>query len=220
MPAVPTFDAVIFDCDGLLLDTEVAWTRAEVELFARRGQVWTDVHKQELIGSSAQVAAPKLEAWLGEPGVALMAELHELVMEAVLAGVEPRPGALDLIARLQAAGSPIGLASNSSRPFVERVLGGAGLIGDALPFGVVATADDVAHPKPAPDLYLAAATALGADPARCAGLEDSPPGAAAALAAGMFVVGVPYLPGGALPVGVHLRAASLGDSAVHEALGV
>lgn len=82
------------------------------------------------------------------------------------------------------------------------------------------TASDVEHPKPAPDLYLAAAAALGADPLACAALEDSPPGAAAALAAGMFVVGVPYFADGDLPPGVHLRARSLADPAVHAALGV
>lgn len=222
MPGVPPFAAVIFDNDGLLLDTEVAWTVAEEELFARRGRAWTDEHKQALLGSSGADAAVKLEGWLELPGegTALMAELHDLVMDAVLAGVEPRPGALALIARLQAAGIPIGLASNSSRPFVERTLAAAGLAGDALPFGVVVTADDVARGKPAPDVYLAAAAGLGADPARCAGLEDSPPGAAAALAAGMFVIGVPYLPGGTLPDGVHLRAASLADPEVLAALGV
>jgi beta-phosphoglucomutase-like phosphatase (HAD superfamily) len=103
---------------------------------------------------------------------------------------------------------------------VERVLAGAGLDGAASPFGVVVTASDVEHPKPAPDLYLAAAAALGVDPRRCAGLEDSPPGAASALAAGLFVIGVPYFPDGAMPDGIHLRAGSLADAAVHAALGV
>jgi HAD superfamily hydrolase (TIGR01509 family) len=219
---MPPFDAVIFDNDGLLLDTEEAWTRAEETLFSRRGRVWTSAHKRDLIGSSGPVAEAKLERMLELPGegVALMRELDGLVMEEVLAGVAPRPGALDLLARLGAAGVPLGLASNSTRPFVERVLGGAGLLGDGSPFGVVVTADDVAHPKPAPDLYLAAAAALGADPTRCAGLEDSPPGAAAALAAGLFVIGIPYFADGELPAGVHLRAASLAAPEVHAALGV
>lgn len=219
---MPPFSAVIFDNDGLLLNTEEAWTRAETTLFAGRGRIWTLEHKRELIGSSGAAAAAKLERMLDLPGEgpALMHELEGLVMEEVLQGVAPRPGALELLTKLGAAGVPLGLASNSTRPFVQRVLGGAGLLGDQSPFGVVVTADDVEHPKPAPDLYLAAAAALGADPARCAGLEDSPPGAAAALAAGLFVIGVPYLPGGALPSGVHLTAASLADPEVHAALGV
>ena len=216
------FAAVIFDNDGLLLDTEAAWTRAEEELFARRDRSWTAEHKRELLGSSGAVAAAKLERMLRLPGqgTSLMDELHELVMGEVMQGVAPRPGALELLAKLTAAGVPLGLASNSSTAFVERVLGGAGLLGGGSPFGVVVTTDDVEHPKPAPDLYLAAAAALGADPERCAGLEDSPPGALAALAAGLFVIGVPYFPDGELPAGVHLRARSLADPEVHAALGV
>ena len=219
---MPPFAAVIFDNDGLLLDTEEAWTRAEVALFARRGRIWTDAHKRELIGSSGAVAAATLERMLDLPGEgeALMEELHGLVMEEVRAGVTPRPGATELLARLGDAGVPLGLASNSSRAFVQRVLGGAGLLGETSPFGVVVSASDVAHPKPAPDVYLAAAAALGADPARCAALEDSAPGATAALAAGMFTIGIPYLCDTELPTGVHLRAGSLADPEVHAALGV
>lgn len=216
------FDAVIFDNDGLLLDTEEAWTRAEETLFARRGRRWTVQHKRELLGSSGLVAEAKLERMLEVPGAgaALLGELNELVMEEVLSGVAPRPGAVELVGKLEQAGVPLGLASNSLRPFVLRVLTGAGLIGDASPFEVVVTASDVKHPKPAPDLYLAAAAALGAQPGRCAALEDSPPGAASALAAGLFVVGVPYFPDGEMPPGIHLRAGSLEDPEVHAALGV
>lgn len=223
MPGVmPAFDAVIFDNDGLLLDTEEAWTRAEETLFARRDRLWTVEHKRELIGSSGPVAEAKLERMLELPGqgAALLAELNGLVMEEVLTGVAPRPGAVELVAKLEQAGVPLGLASNSLRPFVLRVLVGAGLVGDASPFEVVVTASDVKHAKPAPDLYLAAAAALGAEPGRCAGLEDSPPGATAALAAGLFVIGVPYFPDGEMPEGIHLRARSLADPEVHAALGV
>lgn len=216
------FAAVIFDNDGLLLDTEEAWTRAEEELFARRGSAWTIEHKQALLGSSGAIAQAKLEAMLGLPGEgrALWEELHGLVMEEVRKPIAPRPGAFTLLDLLTAAGVPLGLASNSSRPFVERVLGSAGLLGPASPFGVIVTADDVEHPKPAPDLYLAACAGLGLDPANCAALEDSEPGAAAAVAAGLWVIGVPYLPGGPMPQGIALRADSLADPEVLTALGV
>lgn len=219
---MPAFAAVIFDNDGLLLDTEEAWTRAEATLFARRDRTWTDAHKRELIGSSGPRAEAILERMLDRPGAGpeLLHELEALVMEEVLAGVDPRPGARELLAALGAAGVPLGLASNSQRPFVERVLGGAGLLGDDSPFGVVVTASDVEHPKPAPDLYLAAAAALRVDPARCAALEDSPPGASSALAAGMFVIGVPYFADGPMPDGIDLRAGSLADPEVHAALGL
>ena len=91
--------AVLFDNDGLTLDTEPAWTRAETRLFARHGSTFTMEHKRSLLGTAPPVAAAKLEAMLGVPGDALNAELHELVLEEVAAGVEPMPGAVDLLER-------------------------------------------------------------------------------------------------------------------------
>jgi HAD superfamily hydrolase (TIGR01509 family) len=210
--------AAVFDNDGLFLDTEEAWTRAEVRLFTAHGATFTDAHKRSLIGSSHLVAAGKLEAMLGQPGNgrALMAQLHELVMEEALGEVAPRPGAVELLRALGDAGIPVGLASNSPRAFIERVMASAGVdLGD---FGVVLSADEVQRPKPAPDVYLAACRALDADPGASVALEDSPPGVAAARAAGMTVVGVPYLADIALEA--HLVATSLADRAVHEVLGL
>jgi HAD superfamily hydrolase (TIGR01509 family) len=183
--------AVLFDNDGLLLNTEMLWTRAEIVLFERRGATFTMDHKRDLIGSSGPVAEAKVERMLGLPGEgpALMAELHALVMEEALNGVEPMPGALAL---LDVITVPVGVASNSPRSFVERTLDRAG-VRDR--FGCVLSADDVAHPKPAPDLYIELAHGLGADPADCVALEDSPTGVAAARAAGAFVIGIPSLEG-------------------------
>ncbi len=212
-------EAVIFDNDGLLLDTEEAWTRAEETLFARRGAVFTLAHKRTLIGSDHRAAARKLEALLeldGE-GEQLMAELHELVMEEALAGVAPRPGALELIERLRETGVRLGVASNSRRPFVERTLAGAGLMDET--FATIVCVEDVARPKPAPDIYLEACRRLGSDPLCSAALEDSPLGVAAAAAAGVYVIGVPYLPDTELP-GSDLIAQSLADHAVARALGL
>jgi HAD superfamily hydrolase (TIGR01509 family) len=212
------FEAIVFDNDGLLLDTEEAWTRAEAALFERHGSRFTIEHKRALIGTSRTTSAAKLEAMLGKPGrgAALMDELHELVMVETLAGVPPRPGALELLEAVRSAGLPVGLASNSSREFVERVLSVAGLLDGH--FEAVVTADEVERPKPAPDLYLAACARLGASPERAAALEDSPPGVAAALAAGMYVIAVPYFPDAPIE-GASLRAASLADPRVAEALG-
>jgi HAD superfamily hydrolase (TIGR01509 family) len=211
--------AVIFDNDGLLLDTEDAWTRAEETLFARRGRVFTLEHKRSLIGSAGADAAKKLEAMLdlAGDGERLMDELQELVMQEALAGVEPRPGSLDLVERLRGAGVPIAVASNSRREFVERTLGSAGLLDGR--FRAVVSAEDVAHPKPAPDIYLEACRRLAAEPSRCAALEDSTTGVAAAVAAGMYVIGVPYFAGAELP-GCDLLAASLAEPAVGRALGL
>jgi HAD superfamily hydrolase (TIGR01509 family) len=211
--------AVVFDNDGLLLDTEEAWTRAEETLFARRGRVFTVEHKRSLIGSARVAAAMKLEAMLeldGE-GEVLMDELHELVMEEALAGVAPRPGALELLEWLVGAGVPVAVASNSQREFLERTLGAAGLLDGR--FATVVSVEDVTHPKPAPDIYLEACRRLGADPCASAALEDSPTGVAAAAAAGMYVVGVPYFAGGELP-GSDLLVDSLADPAVAAALGL
>jgi HAD superfamily hydrolase (TIGR01509 family) len=201
--------AVLFDNDGLLLDTEVLWTRAEIVLFERRGATFTIEHKRDLIGSSGPVAEAKVERMLGLPGEgpALMAELHELVMEEARNGVEPMPGALALLAAITV---PVGVASNSPRSFVERTLDVSGLRDR---FGCVLSADDVAHPKPAPDLYIELARGLGADPAQCVALEDSPTGVAAARAAGAFVIGVPSLEGIVLD-DADLVAASLADPRV------
>jgi HAD superfamily hydrolase (TIGR01509 family) len=210
--------AVIFDNDGLTLDTEQAWTRAEIALFARHGSVFTDDHKRELLGSAREVAAGKLERLMDQPGrgLALMDELHDIVMEEVARGAPPKAGALALIAALRERGVPIGLASNSPRVFVDRALGIAGMLDT---FDVTVAGDEVPLPKPAPDGYLAAARALGADPAACVALEDSNTGVAAALAAGMYVIGVPSFPGVEL-LDAHLVAPSLEDAAVLAVLGL
>ena len=210
---------VVFDNDGLLLDTEDAWTRAEETLFARRGRVFTIEHKRSLIGSASAAAGRKLEAMLELPGKgeALMEELHGLVMAEALAGVEPRPGALELLERLVKAGVPVAVASNSQREFVQRTLSGAGLLDGR--FETVVSVEDVEHPKPAPDIYLEACRRLGAEPERCAALEDSATGVAAAKAAGMYVIGVPYFAGGELSGG-DLLVDSLADPAVAAALGL
>jgi HAD superfamily hydrolase (TIGR01509 family) len=150
-------------------------------------------------------------------GEALMDELHELVMGEALAGVAPRPGALELLARLIDAGVPVAVASNSQREFVERTLSGAGLLDGR--FETVVSVEDVLHPKPAPDIYLEACRRLGARPEECAALEDSLTGVAAAAAAGMYVIGVPYFSGSELP-GSDLLVNSLADLDVARALGL
>src|SRR3954463_9061315 len=186
--------AVVFDNDGLTLDTEQAWTRAEESLFRRYGRAFTDDHKRDLLGTSRAIAAAKLERHLGRPGAgdALMDELHDLAMDELDHGVPAMPGASELVAALRAAGIPVGLATNSARDFADKALRSAGLLHA---FDVTVSADEVSRPKPAPDLYLAAARALGAAPGDCVALEDSNTGVAAAKAAGMTVVGVPSFPG-------------------------
>lgn len=198
-PAAPL--GVVFDNDGLLLDTEEAWTRAEETLWQRRGLSFTMAEKLSIVGSSGEVLSLKLETMLASPGEgdALVEELHVLVMEEALKPVGLRPGARALIRAVQAAGLPIAVASNSPRVFLDRVLHGAGLHGPDSPFQATVAGDEVARYKPAPDIYLEACARIGVDPAGAIAFEDSPPGVAAARAAGIHVVGVPYVPGAHLP---------------------
>jgi HAD superfamily hydrolase (TIGR01509 family) len=156
---------------------------------------------------------------LDQPGSGedLMNELHALVMQEAQHDIEPRPGALELIDALTGAGIPIAVASNSQRAFLDLVLHTAG-VHDR--FAVTVAGDEVAHPKPWPDIYLEACRRLGdADPSKSFGLEDSPTGATAAKAAGLTVIGVPYLADIELPM-ADIVAPTLNDAAVFEAIGL
>ncbi len=212
--------AVVFDNDGLLLDTESVWTRAEQDLFERRGIDFTPEHKRELVGTSAEIAGGILERRLGEPGRALelIEELNELVVAELEHGVQAMVGASELLQQLKHRGTPIGLVSNSPLAFVRRSLE---IVGFADRFDVVLSAHEVAAPKPSPDPYIEACRRLGveAGPSVIA-LEDSPTGVAAARAAGLTVIGVPSLDGIELAEADEI-AESLLDAVVakHLALG-
>jgi HAD superfamily hydrolase (TIGR01509 family) len=215
--ALPT--AVVFDNDGLLLDTESVWTRAERDLFERRGLDFSPAHKRELVGTSAEIAGTILERRLGEPGRAadLIEELNDLVIAELEHGVEAMVGARELLHSLGQRGTPIGLVSNSPLAFVLRSLE---IVGFHDRFDVVISAHEVAAPKPAPDPYLEACRRLGvtAGPDVVA-LEDSPTGVAAARAAGLTVIGIPSLEGIALDEAHHI-ASSLQDAVVNRHLAL
>jgi HAD superfamily hydrolase (TIGR01509 family) len=211
VPPLDPPDAVVFDNDGLLLDTESVWTRAEQDLFDRRGTEFTPGDKRELVGTSAQIAGGVLERRLGEPGRAaeLIEELNALVVAELEHGVEAMIGARELLGKLRERGTPIGLVSNSPLHFVHRSLELAGFDGR---FDVVVSAHEVAAPKPAPDPYLEACRRLGVEPGPAViALEDSPTGVAAARAAGLTVIGVPSIDGVALDEADHLAESLLDD---------
>jgi HAD superfamily hydrolase (TIGR01509 family) len=210
--------AVVFDLDGLLLDTESVWTRAEEELFARYDRTFGATEKRRLIGTSGPRAAGILEEMLGLPGegAALSAIVRDLVWSELEAGAPAQPGAVAIVAALAQRGTPIGVASNSPRAIVDRSLSFSLL---RAPFGVVLGGDEVEHPKPAPDLYLEACRRLGADPAASVAFEDSPPGVASARAAGLHVVGVPSFPGVTLD-DAHVVTDSLEDAIALAAVGL
>jgi len=210
-------EAVVFDNDGLLLDTESVWTRAEQDLFDRRGTEFTAADKLELVGTSAEIAGRLLERRLGEPGRAaeLIEELNELVVAELEHGVEAMLGARDLLHALKQRGTPIGLVSNSPLVFVRRSLEIVGFVDH---FDVILSAHEVAAPKPAPDPYLEACRRLGVEAGPdVVALEDSPTGVAAAVAAGLTVIGIPSVEGVALDEAHHI-AASLEDAVVSQRL--
>lgn len=177
--------------DGLLVDTEPLWTLAEHELAARHGAVFTADMKAAIVGTRLEVAVPTLLRLLGAPAtpdaVAQTARwLLGRMVELFGSPLPLRPGASRLLAALHRAGVPQALVSSSYRVLVDAVLAhGPG------PFATTLAGDEVARAKPDPLPYLAAAARLGADPARCVVLEDSPAGVASGRAAGCAVVAVP-----------------------------
>lgn len=184
-----TFDAVIFDLDGTLVDTESLMFAAGQVAFARHGQTLSPALFASILGTDGPTGNRILTEAL--PGVDLPALNVDWDAEIHLrfnAGIPAKSGAEDLLRQLHTAGTPIAVATSSGIKAATRKLGSSGL---ARFFDVVVTAEDVTQRKPAPDPYLLAAQRLGVDPARCLAFEDSAPGTRSALAAGMTVVLVP-----------------------------
>ncbi len=184
-------EAVIFDMDGLMLDSERALLGCLAQAGAEAGHELPEPFLLSLIGSSDAVTRQAIAGRVGVAAVdALLQRSYARYDEVVAAGVPHRPGIVELLDTLVAHGVPRAVATSTRRPLALRKLEAAGLLRC---FEQVATSSDVAHPKPAPDVYLLAAQRLGVDPARCLALEDSPTGVRAALAAGMTVIQVPDL---------------------------
>ena len=199
--AAPSFrpEAILFDCDGLLLETESRWTIAEKGLLERHGGQYTHEFKRRLLGSSRERSQELIAEYLGRPQAdapALADELDSRFAEALAEhGTEPMPGVVALLEALEGT-VPVAVASNNGEKIVRVALEIAGITRF---FQAVVCASATLPGKPAPDVYLAAAAAVGADPALAVALEDSATGATAARAAGCFTIGVPSIAGSTLP---------------------
>ena len=189
LPVLP--QAVIFDMDGLMLDSERALLGCLAQAGADAGHDLPEDLLLSLIGSSDAVTRQIIASRVGAESVdALLRDSYARYDGIVAGGVPHRPGIIDLLDTLAAHGVPRAVATSTRRPLALRKLETAGL----LPyFEHVATSSDVAHAKPAPDIYLLAAHKLGIAPRHCLALEDSPTGVRAALAAGMTVIQIPDL---------------------------
>ena len=163
------FAGIIFDLDGTLVDSESVWHMAETRVIEGRGFIYTAEARALVLGLRIDAGMGRVRDYYGIPDPL------------------PKPGAQALSARVIARGLPHAIASASSRAVIDSIVAHMGWL-DAFP--IRCTADDEAHGKPAPDVYLTAARRAGVRPADCLAIEDTPSGARAAIAAGMpcFVV--------------------------------
>jgi HAD superfamily hydrolase (TIGR01509 family) len=181
--------AVLFDMDGLLIDTEPLWFEVETAILTELGASWTYHDHAMLVGSSLSVASSVLadRAGSGVEPAQIADQLLSRMASRLRRPPVLQPGIVELIKELDAAGVPRALVSSSFRILVDAALEGIA----PLTFNAIVAGDDVTHSKPHPEPYLTAAGRLGVDPADCVAFEDSPNGAASATAAGCRVIAVP-----------------------------
>jgi len=183
-------EAVVFDLDGVLIDSEPVWEEVRRGLVAERGGHWAPDAQRRLMGMST----PEWARYLSQDlGVGLPPDqVAAMVIDRMAARYREQlplmPGAVEAVQRL-AARWPLGLASSAPAVLIDTVLEAAGL---RPYFQVTMSTEQVPHGKPAPDIYLAVTSRLGVEPARCAAVEDSSNGLRSAAAAGMRVIAIPH----------------------------
>ena len=181
--------AVIFDLDGVLIDSETIWDNARRSLVEAEGGTWLPSATRDMMGMSSREWSVYLRDRLGVglPPEEISARVTDDVAQRYHLQLPLLPGARDAVIRLASAW-PLGLASSSNRTIIEQFLDASGLRSS---FAVTLSSEEVTRGKPAPDVYLAAAAGLRAEPDRCVAIEDSTNGLAAATAAHMTVIAVP-----------------------------
>ena len=182
-------DAVVFDLDGVILDSEELWDEVREELARERGGRWSDRAQADMMGMSSGEWSRYMHEVVGLSEAP--EEINREVVRRMLDGYEELlpliDGAVDAVRRIGARW-PLGLASSSNRELIDRALEVSGL---APLFRETVSSEEVARGKPAPDAYLEAARRLGVEASRCAAVEDSANGIRSAHAAGMRVVAIP-----------------------------
>jgi HAD superfamily hydrolase (TIGR01509 family) len=183
--------AVLFDMDGLLIDSERLWLEVETETMRWLGGTWGEEQQKQLVGSSLDRASAYMLELTGAdvPAAEVGRRMVDGMVERLTTCVPMMPGAKELLTQVRDAGVPAGLVSSSHRALVDPALDA---MGREL-FALSVAGDEVGRTKPDPEPYLTAAARLGAVPGRCVVLEDSPNGVAAAEAAGCPVIAVPCL---------------------------
>jgi HAD superfamily hydrolase (TIGR01509 family) len=181
---------VVFDLDGLLVNTEELYQDVGSELLRRRGRTFEPDLLDAMMGRPQQVSLAIMIEWHGLDDTVemLAAETREIFVALLESRLEPMPGAVQLVEAIARRGLPRGVATSSGPDFAHDVLGRVGLLER---FDFVLTSADVVHGKPNPEIYLSAARRLAVDPAEMLVLEDSQAGCRAAVAAGAAAVAVP-----------------------------
>jgi beta-phosphoglucomutase-like phosphatase (HAD superfamily) len=182
-------EAVVFDLDGVLIDSEQVWDDVRETLARERGGRWHDAAQRDMMGMSSLEWSRYMHEviGLGQPPAEISREVVARMLTRYGAGPPWLPGAVEAVRRV-AARWPLGLASSSNRELIDAVLEAGGL---SASFRATVSSEEVARGKPAPDVYLEAARRLGVAAERCAAVEDSHSGIRSARAAGMRVVAIP-----------------------------
>lgn len=182
-------EAVVFDLDGILIDSEHVWDEVRRQLAEERGGRWNENASRDMMGMSSLEWSRYMHDVVGlpEPPEEINREVVKRMLDRYSHDLPLIEGAVEAVKRL-ADHWPLGVASSSNRELIDRVLEVAGL---AQYFRVTVSSEEVAHGKPAPDVYLEAARRLGVGPQHAVAIEDSANGIRSAHTAGMHVVAIP-----------------------------